>query len=169
MVPYVMNLRHPRGEEMRIELEDPAPHQVYFYNQAIEEMAEDLGVDVDNNELIPDGGRPRKYFFTWITENGNLLYESSVNGDGADVLYESETEAEQALERLIDTHPEEEDRYRKSNLYKVKRMDKVMEGVEVMTEQQGLSDFAPDGGYLIPESYDEDLMELAESADQFEW
>jgi hypothetical protein len=154
---------------MRIELEDPAPHQVYFYNQAIEEMAEDLGVDVDNNELIPDGGRPRKYFFTWMTENGNLLYDASVNGDAADVFYESETEAEEALERLIDSHPEEEERYRKSNLYKVKRMDKVMEGVEVMTEQQGLSDFAPDGGYLMPESYDEDLMELAESADQVEW
>lgn len=56
MEPYIMNLRNPWDGEMKWELEDPAPHQVFFYNQRIEELAEDLGVDVDNNELIPDGG-----------------------------------------------------------------------------------------------------------------
>jgi len=169
MEPYVMNLRNPWDDEMKIELEDPAPHQVYFLNEAIEDLAEDLGVDVDDNELIPDGGRPRKYFFAWMTENGNLLYDTSVNGDGADALYESEEAAEEALERLIDTHPEEEDRYRKSNLYKVKKMDKVMEGVEVFTEQSGLADFSPDGGYVMPEGYSQSLSELAESAEELEW
>ena len=169
MQPYVMNLRHPRDGEMKWELEDPAPHQVYFLNAAIEELAEDLGVNIDDNELIPDGGRPRKYFYTWITENGNLLYDTSVNGDGADAFYESEEAAEEALERLIDTYPEEEDRYRKSNLHKVKKMDKVMEGVEVFTEQSGLDSFAPDGGYQMPEGYSQGLSELAESAEQIEW
>lgn len=169
MEPYVMNLRHPRNGEMKWELEDPAPHQVYFLNEAIEELAEDLDVDVEGNELIPDGGRPRKYFWTWITENGNLLYDTSVNGDGADAFYESEDAAEEALERLIDINPEEEDRYRKSNLYKVKRMDKVMEGVEVFTEQSGLDSFAPDGGYRMPDDYDQGLSELAEQADKLDW
>ena len=175
MEPYVLNLRNPYDDEMKWALEDPAPHQVYFYNEAIMDLAEELGIE--NSRLLPDGGddivtdggRPRKYFFTWMTENGNLLYDASVNGDAADVFYESETEAEEALERLIDAHPEEEERYRKSNLYKVKRMDKVMEGVEVMTEQQGLSDFAPDGGHILPEGYDQDLSGIAESAEQLEW
>jgi hypothetical protein len=66
-------------------------------------------------------------------------------------------------------HPEEEDRYRKSNLYKVKKMDKVMEGVEVFTEQSGLDSFAPDGGYRMPDDYDQGLSELAESAEELEW
>jgi hypothetical protein len=167
MEPYVLNWRNPWDGEMGMYKEDPAPHQDFFYNEAIEDLAEDLGDDGNDNELMPGGGR--KYFFTWITENGNLLYDASVNGDGADAFYESETKAEEALERLIDAHPEEEDRYRKSNLYKVKRMDKVMEGVEVMTEQSGLADFAPDGSYLMPEGYANDLTELAESADQVEW
>lgn len=104
-----------------------------------------------------------------MTENGNLLYDASVNGDGADVLYESEEKAEEVLERLIEANPGEEDRYRKSNLYKVKRMDKVMEGVEVFTEQQGLGDFVPDGGNTLPEAYDQDLTELGAAADELEW
>jgi hypothetical protein len=169
MEPYIPNLRNPWDDEMQIQLEDPAPHQIFFYNQAIEELAEELGYESEDSELIPDGGRPRKYFFTWMTENGNLLYEAGVNGDGADVLYESVEDAEDGLQRLIDSNPEEEDRYRKSNLYKIKRMDKVMEGVEVMTEQSGLDSFAPDGGYRMPEEYDRSLSELAESADQIEW
>jgi hypothetical protein len=169
MEPYIINFRDPWDDEMQFQYEDPAPHQVFFYNQAIENLAEELGVDVDDNELIPDGGRPRKYFFTWMTENGNLLYDTGVNGDGADVLYESEEAAEEALERLIDANPDQEDRYRKSNLYKVKKMDKVMEGVEVFTEQQGLGDFVPDGGYPLPQGYDQDLIELAGSADEIEW
>lgn len=169
MEPYILNLRNPYDDELKWELEDPAPHQVFFYNQAIEEMAENLGVDIDDHELIPDGGRPRKYFYVWMTENGNLLYDTSINGDGADVLYESEKEAEEALERLIDVNPDEEDRYRKSNLYKVKKMDKVMEGVEVFTEQQGLGDFVPDGGYTLSKGYDPSLEELASEADQLEW
>lgn len=168
-MPYVLNWRNPWDGEAGFYKEDPAPHQVFFYNEAIEDLAEELGYDTEDTELIPDGGRPRKYFFTWMTENGNLLYEAGVNGDSADVFYESENEAEQALENLIDSNPGEEERYRKSNLYKVKRMDKVMEGVEVMTEQQGLGDFVPDGGYQLEEGFDQSLSELAESADKLEW
>jgi len=169
MMPYIPNLRNPYDDQMKVQLEDPAPHQVFYYNQAIEDIAEDLGIEVEDNELIPDGGRPRKYFYAWMSEKGNLLYDASVNGDAADAFYESEAEAEAALERLIDANPDEEDRYRKSNLFKVKKMDKVMEGVEVFTEQQGLGDFATDGGYTLDKGYDRDLVELAESADEIEW
>lgn len=56
MEPYIINFRDPWDDEMQFQYEDPAPHQVYFYNEAIEEMAEKLGLDVDDNELIPDGG-----------------------------------------------------------------------------------------------------------------
>ena len=169
MEPYIPNLRDPYDDEMHVALEDPAPHQVFFYNQRIEDLAEDLGVDVDDNELIPDGGRPRKFFWTWITEDGNLLYESDLNGEEADVLYESPEEAREALERHFDRHPELEERYNKAGLYQIKLQDRVMGGVEVKTEQSGLSDFAPDGGYLMPEGYDQGLSELAESADELEW
>jgi len=41
---------------MRWDLEDPAPHQVFFYNQAIEDLAEELGYEPEENDLIPDGG-----------------------------------------------------------------------------------------------------------------
>jgi len=39
-----------------------------------------------------------------------------------------------------------------------------MEATEVLTEQSGLTDFAPDGGYQIYE-----LLEIAESADEIQW
>lgn len=158
--PHWLFLDASRDEEMKYGLFNYAP--LAHYDLRIQELEDELE-ELGDDDLMTDGGRPRKYFFTWMTENGNLLYEASVNGDGADVLYESEEEAEEALERLIDAHPEEEDRYRKSNLYKVKRMDKIMEGVEVMTEQQGLGDFATDGGYR------EDILELAEAAEEVEW
>lgn len=169
MEPYIPNLRNPWDGEMRVDLEDPAPHQVFFYNQAIEELAEDLGVDTENNEMIPDGGRPRKFFWTWITEDGNLLYESDLNGEEADVLYESPKDAREALKRHFDRNPELEERYNKAGLYQIKLDERVMGGVEVRTEQSGLSDFSPDGGYRMPEGYSQSLSELAESADDVEW
>lgn len=84
-------------------------------------------------------------------------------------MFESVEEAEQALEHQLELFPEEEERYKKSALYKIKKMSKEMEGVEVVTEQSGLMDFSPDGGYELPVGYDLDLVELAESAHSLEW
>lgn len=165
MEPYVLNLRNPRNQEMYVELEDPAPHQVFFYNKAIEETAETL--DIEDSELIPDGGRPRKNYWAWFTDNDNLFYREDLNGDEADTLYESIEEAEKALERQADLHPEQEERYKAFSLYKVKRVGKELEGVEVLTEQSGLQDFAPDGGQ--PLHYDPTLYKIAENAEQLEW
>lgn len=178
MEPYVMNLRNPWDGDMKFELEDPAPHQVFFYDKAIQKYAEDLGITesellpsddmgYDEGDPIPDGGR--KYFFAWMTENGNLLYDTSVNDDAADALYTSVEEAEDAIERLASSNPDQKDRYRKANLYKFKKQGKEMEGVEAFTEQAGLTQFETDGGYLLPQGYDPGLADFADLADQLEW
>jgi hypothetical protein len=140
-----MNLRNPRDGEMQYELNNyfPEAHYKLAIDEALErEIREDLiDEDDDFDEMLPDGGRPRKYFFAWRDENGEYLSDKTVNGDAADVAYSSVEEAEQSLERLIDTNPEQQDRYKSASLYKIKQVEKVMEGVEVMTEQQGLTDF----------------------------
>jgi len=123
--------------------------------------------EYSEGDPVPDGGR--KYFFAWLTENGNLLYDASVNGDAADSLYTSVEEAEEALERLSEINPEEMERYKKSNLYRFKKMEKEMEGVEAFTEQAGLTQFETDGGQVLSSDYDHGLSELAESADEIEW
>ena len=169
MMPYILNWRNPWDGEAGFYKEDPAPHQVFFYNQAIEELAEDLGYDVEENELIPDGGRPRKYFWAWRDENGNYISDTTVNGDSADIAQESPEEAEEMLERLMKSNPEEKDRYRSAVCYKIKIEEKEMEGVEVETVQSGLTDYAPDGGFEIAEEYYQSLSKLAESAEQVEW
>lgn len=121
----------------------PEAHYKSAIDEALErEAAEDLLDDDDDvDEILPDGGRPRKYFFAWRDENGEYLSDKTVNGDAADVAYSSVEEAEQSLERLIDANPQQQDRYESASLYKIKQVEKVMEGVEVTTEQQGLTDF----------------------------
>ena len=140
-----MNLRHPRDGEMRYELNNyfPDAHYKRAIDDALErEVVEDLFEDDDDvDEMLPDGGRPRKYFFAWRDENGEYLSDKTVNGDAADVAYSSVDEAEDMLERLIDNNPEQQDRYESASLYKIKLDEKVMDGVEVTTEQQGLTDF----------------------------
>jgi hypothetical protein len=163
--PYWIFLDASRGEEMTYGLFNYAP--LGHYDLRIQELEDELE-DLDE-DLVPDGGRPRKYFWTWITEDGNLLYETELNGEEADVFYESPEEAKEALERHFDRNPERADRYEKAGLYEIKLRDKVMQGVEVKTEQSGLDQFAPDGGYALPKGYDRDLVELAESADEIEW
>jgi hypothetical protein len=163
--PYWMFLDASRGEEMTYGLFNYAP--IGHYDMRIDELRDELE-DLDE-DLVPDGGRPRKYFWTWITEDGNLLYETELNGEEADVFYESPEEAREALERHVDRYPEREERYKKSGLYQIKLQEKEMEGVEVLTEQQGLGDFATDGGYTLAEWDDQDLLEVACQADELEW
>jgi hypothetical protein len=179
MEPYVMNLRNPYDGEMKMQLEDPAQHLVFFYDRRIEQVADELEIGVrellpeedpeeySEGDPVPDGGR--KYFFAWMTENGNLLYDAGVNGDAADGLYTSVDEAESAIKRLADTNPEQQDRYEKSTLYMFKKMDKEMQGVEAFTEQAGLGQFETDGGYSLPPGYDENLEQLAEAAEEVSW
>jgi hypothetical protein len=161
--PHWLFLDASRDDEMKYGLFNYAP--IAHYDLRIEELEQEL----EDDDLVTDGGRPRKYFWTWITEEGNLLYETELNGEEADVFYESPGDAREALQRHVDRHPEREERYKKSGLYQIKLQEKEMDGVEVMTEQQGLGDFAPDGGYLLPEGYDLSMTEIAESADELDW
>ncbi|WP_313694151.1 hypothetical protein [Halorarum halobium] len=138
------------------------------YDLRIEELEDELG-DLEETDLMTDGGRPRKYFWAWRDENGNYISDKMVNGDSADIAHDSMEEAERMMENLMESNPEEQDRYESAGLYKIKLDAKEMEGVEVKTEQSGLDQFAPDGGYTLPEGYSHDMTELAESADQIEW
>lgn len=142
--PYWMNLRNPRDGEMQYELNNyfPEAHYKRAIDDALErEVVEDLFDEDDVDEILPDGGRPRKNFYAWRDENGEYLSDKMVNGDAADVAYESVDEAREMLERLIDSNPDQRDRYESSSLYLIKMEEKVLDGVEVTTEQQGLTDF----------------------------
>ena len=140
-----MNLRNPRDGEIQYELNNyfPEAHYKQAIDEAIErEVVEDLlDEDDDVDEMLPDGGRPRKYFFAWRDKHGNYLSDTTVNGDAADIAYESVEEAEDMLERLMDANPDQRDRYESASLYTIKLEEKMKEGVEVTTEQQGLTDF----------------------------
>lgn len=161
MVPYILNLRNPWDGEMYVHLEDPAPHQVFFHNKAIEEYAEELGLD--DHELIPDGGQRTQYY--WSGENG-ILYHTEQGEDIVDPFFDSEEEAD----RFLDNQAEKlgEDRYSGMVLRKTGNQ-KVKEATDVLTSQSGIADFAPDGGYELPEGYDRELQELAGEADAVEW
>jgi len=66
MHPYVLNWRNPWNDEMGFYKEDPAKHTLGFYEDLVQEAAEDLGVSdssllpggetVDDDDLVRDGG-----------------------------------------------------------------------------------------------------------------
>jgi hypothetical protein len=66
MHPYVLNWRNPWDGETGFYKEDPAKHTLGFYEDLVQEAAEDLGIEdspllpggdtPDDEDLIPDGG-----------------------------------------------------------------------------------------------------------------
>jgi hypothetical protein len=146
--PYVTNLRHPRSGEMKFELEDPYQHRLAFQRFRLEELAEGLGVQDhellpsdDEPDVLPDGGSRTQYF--WSGEDG-IAYHTEVGEDMVDPFFSSVDEAERYLERKADQHGKQ--RYEGLVLRKSGNQ-KVEEATEVLTEQSGLDQFAPDGGF----------------------
>lgn len=112
----------------------------HHYHKAIRQQLQNHP-DIDTPDFLPDGGRPRKNYYMWLTKDNTVLYLDDINGEEADVLYETMGEAEKALEQHLDRNPDNEERYRAANLYRFKIKNQALEGVEVLTEQQGLFDF----------------------------
>jgi len=163
MEPYVINFRDPWDDEMKFEYEDPAPHQIFFYNQAIEDLAENLGVDIDNHELIPDGGRRTKYY--WSGQDG-ILYHTEKGDDMVIPFFNSEEDAGDFIERQAEENGKE--RYEGMVLRKTGDR-KVAEAKDFIYSDSQLTDFISDGGHILPQGYDQDLAELGVEADQIEW
>ncbi|EMA11571.1 hypothetical protein SAMN05443574_103306 [Haloarcula vallismortis] len=157
MEPYVMNLRNPWDGQMKYELEDPAPHQVFFYNEAIEELAEELGYEPEDNELIPDGGSRTKYY--WSGQDG-ILYHTEKGEDIVVPFFNTEEDAGDFIERQAELHGK--DRYEGMVLRKTGDR-KVAEAKDFIYNDSQLTDFMTDGGY------DNSLLDLAESAGELEW
>lgn len=91
----------------------------------------------------------RQGHFYWKDSRTNgLLSQGSFQLDDletVDAIYQSEEDAENYLQNLADQNPELKDRLQGCTLYKDGQ--KVMQGADVLTEQQGLGDFMTDGGY----------------------
>lgn len=165
--PHWLFLDASRGEEMEYGLFNYAP--LAHYDIRIRELEEELDVEDTDDDLVTDGGRPRKYFWAWRDENGNYISDKMVNGDSADIAHDSPEDAERMMQNLMESNPEEQERYESAGLYKIKLDGKEMEGVEVNTEQSDLFEYSTDGGHTLPEGYDRSMTEIAGSADQVEW
>jgi len=69
------------------------------------------------------------------------MFEGTVNGEQADILFDTTEEASRFLERKASENGEEA--YTNLRLYRVRRESRYeeMEGVEAFSEQAGLMDF----------------------------
>jgi hypothetical protein len=86
--------------------------------------------------------------------SGALLYHTGAYDDEADPFFDSIEEAENYLETRADHRDADTERYEGMSLYKA-RVSKEEDAVEVLMDQSGIMDFAPDGGHQIHNSYDD--------------
>lgn len=118
----------------------PAAHYKKAIDQAVREEA------LDDEELLPDGGRYTDTHYSWYDpDTDTYLYHTQVNDEYADPFFDTEEDARQFLEQQADINGEE--RYEGLTLQK-HRSKKIGEAVEVLTDQSGIEDFIPDGGFL---------------------
>lgn len=130
--PYWMNLRHPRGQEMRFELDNYFPDA--HYEKAIEQLTMDGRIDQD--DLRPDGGRRNTQYY-WSGEQG-VLYHTETAEDRVDPFFNTIEEAERFLDNQAEKFGEE--KY-SSMVLRKSGNQKVEEATDVLTEQSGLTDW----------------------------
>ena len=115
----------------------PEAHYKKAVDEAFQEEAE--------KDLIPDGGRYNETVFAWYDpDTDSLLYHTEVNEEFADPFFDSEADARSFLEKRAETG--DNDQYENLSLKKL-RGKKVGDAVEVLTDQSGLEEFVPDGGF----------------------
>jgi hypothetical protein len=108
------------------------------------ELYPDGGHEIATDDLISDGGSVGQYL--WLDpDTGAALYHTTVFDDEADPFFESAETTERFLERQHELQPEDEDRYERMSLYKI-RLPKEKDAIDVLLDQSGLDEFAPDGG-----------------------
>lgn len=114
---------------------------------------------VDIREALePDGGRHslhdgtrRTDVYYWLDpQSGAALYHTGAYDDEANPFFGTVDDAETFLERQAETAADP-DRYEGLSLYKA-RTKKVADATDVLTDQAGIDDFAPDGGHQIDRS-----------------
>lgn len=95
--------------------------------------------------MVPDGGkRYTDTQYAWYNpDTSSYLFHTEANDEYADPFFEEEEDARNYLERLAEAGTKQE--YENLSLHKLKSK-KIGEAVEVLTDQAGLQDFAPDGG-----------------------
>lgn len=145
--PYWLNLRHPRGDEMRWELNNYFPDA--HYRMAIEEAEARLDYDVETDggyDSIHNGKRKATAYYWLDPDTGAALEHTGVNDEKTVPFFPDEESAFDYLEKRADAEGKE--RYENLSLYKA-RTRKVGDAVDVLTEQSGIGDFVPDGGMQI--------------------
>jgi hypothetical protein len=97
----------------------------------------ELAVDeaLQDESLVSDGGRRTQYY--WVGDEG-ILYHTSEGEDRVDPFFDTVDDAEQFLETQAQQYGE--DRYEAMVLRKTGNR-KVMEAVEVLTQQTGVTDW----------------------------
>lgn len=153
-----MNLRHPRDGEMHFDLNTYFPD--FHYRKAVEDAGysvEDID-DLDEAELRTDGsgyadlhnGKRNAKLYYWLDpDTGSALEHTGVNDEQTIPFFGDEETAKEYLERRAENGDKE--KYEGLSLYQA-RAKKVGDAVDVLTDQSGIDDFMPDGGY--PESAD---------------
>lgn len=90
-------------------------------------------------------GRTPSTIYYWADPKTDAaLYHTGVNDEEAIAFFETVGEAENYLEKRDESNPAED--YSRFSLYRA-RVKKEMDAVDVLMDQSGLADFAPDGGY----------------------
>lgn len=151
--PYWLNFRAPRDGEMHYDLNTYFPD--FHYRKAVEQAGYDVEVELDDadlDDLRTDGGSRTQYY--WSGDDG-ILYHGEKGEDMVLPFFDSVEDAERFLEHQAETYGK--DRYGGMVLRKTGNQ-KVEEATDVLTDQSGLADFAPDGGYPEPPDQDQKLQ-----------
>lgn len=134
-------LQQPRGGELRAATFCYVPE--HHFRRGYDRVAEPTIVpDGGYSDLHSDTGRATVYYW-YDPETGAVLEHTGVNDEETVPFFGSEETAQDYLEKRAETGGK--DRYEGLSLYKA-RTQKVGDAVDVLTDQSGIDDFAPDGG-----------------------
>lgn len=139
--PYWMNLRAPRNGELYWDLSTIFPD--WHYRQGIQSFDDDnLRSDGGYHDL--HNGKQRATVYYWLNpETGSALEHTTVGDEQTIPFFAEQDQAKDYLEKRAEQSADTD--YSELSLYKA-RVRKVGDAVEVLTDQAGIGDFAPDGG-----------------------
>jgi len=152
--PHWLFLDASRDDEMKYGLFNYAP--LAHYDLRIQELEDELD-EVGDDDLVTDGGSRTKYY--WSSQEG-ILYHTEKGEDVVMPFFHSEEDAGDFIERQAELHGKEQ--YKGMVLRKTGDR-KVAEAEDYIYDDSELTDFITDGGY------DQNVLELAEAAEEIEW
>jgi len=139
----------------------------FHYRKAVEEAGYDVDPveDHDEFEIRTDGGgyddlhngsRNAKLCYWLDPDTGAALEHTGVNDERTIPFFADEQEAKEYLEHRAEL--DGKDKYDGLSLYQA-RTRKVGDAVDVLTDQSGIEDFVPDGGYDLDDDDDELVLD----------